>query len=66
MSEQELKAFKLYGKVPAKNLLTKMQKVRASGQDMFVSLRPTPTHIAPHRVLTMECRTESTLTLETT
>jgi len=28
MTEQEQKAFKMYGKVPAKNLLTKMQKVR--------------------------------------
>ena len=27
MTEQEQKAFKLYGKVPAKNVLTKMQKV---------------------------------------
>jgi len=27
MSEQDQKAFKMYGKVPAKNLLTKMQKV---------------------------------------
>lgn len=27
MTEQEQKAFKMYGKVPAKNLLTKMQKV---------------------------------------
>nr|ODO02427.1 hypothetical protein L204_01163 [Cryptococcus depauperatus CBS 7855] len=27
MSEQDQKAFKLYGKVPGKNLLTKMQKV---------------------------------------
>jgi hypothetical protein len=28
MSEQDQKAFKMYGKVPGKNLLTKMQKVR--------------------------------------
>jgi len=28
MSEQDQKAFKMYGKVPAKNLLTKMQKDR--------------------------------------
>lgn len=28
MTEQEQKAFKMFGKVPAKNLLTKMQKVR--------------------------------------
>jgi hypothetical protein len=27
MNEQEQKAFKMYGKMPAKNLLTKMQKV---------------------------------------
>ena len=27
MSEQDQKAFKMYGKVPGKNLLTKMQKV---------------------------------------
>ena len=27
MSEQEQKAFKMYGKLPAKNHLTKMQKV---------------------------------------
>lgn len=27
MSEEEQKAFKLYGKLPAKNLITKMQKV---------------------------------------
>ena len=27
MSPEEQKAFKMYGKVPAKNLLTKMQKV---------------------------------------
>ncbi len=27
MNEQDQKAFKLYGKVPAKNVLTKMQKV---------------------------------------
>lgn len=32
MSEQELKAFKMYGKVPAKNLLTKMQKVSRNGR----------------------------------
>jgi len=30
MTEQEQKAFKMYGKVPAKNLLTKMQKVRVA------------------------------------
>jgi hypothetical protein len=29
MSEEDQKAFKLYGKVPGKNVLTKMQKVRA-------------------------------------
>jgi hypothetical protein len=28
MSEQDQKAFKMYGKMPAKNLLTKMQKDR--------------------------------------
>jgi hypothetical protein len=27
MSEQDQKAFKMYGKIPGKNLLTKMQKV---------------------------------------
>jgi hypothetical protein len=27
MSEEDQKAFKLYGKVPGKNVLTKMQKV---------------------------------------
>jgi hypothetical protein len=27
MSEEDQKAFKLYGKVPTKNVLTKMQKV---------------------------------------
>jgi hypothetical protein len=30
MSEQDQKAFKMYGKVPGKNLLTKMQKVRST------------------------------------
>jgi hypothetical protein len=38
MNEQELKAFKLYGKVPAKNLLTKMQKVGSASRP-FSSLR---------------------------
>lgn len=27
LSEQDQKAFKLYGKIPGKNLLSKMQKV---------------------------------------
>nr|ODN85132.1 hypothetical protein L203_05084 [Cryptococcus depauperatus CBS 7841] len=39
MSEQDQKAFKLYGKVPGKNLLTKMQKDRKyfdSGDYMIV------------------------------
>jgi hypothetical protein len=31
MSEQDQKAFKMYGKIPGKNLLTKMQKVRRFG-----------------------------------
>lgn len=28
MSEQDQKAFQMYGKLPGKNLVTKMQKVR--------------------------------------
>jgi hypothetical protein len=30
MSEQDQKAFKMYGKLPVKNHLTKMQKVRST------------------------------------
>ncbi|KAK4685153.1 hypothetical protein P7C73_g5005, partial [Tremellales sp. Uapishka_1] len=61
MTEQEQKAFKMYGKVPAKNLLTKMQKDRKyfdSGDYMMNkagvqtdqilgSAIPTPAHV-PH------------------
>ena len=50
MSEQDQKAFKMYGKVPGKNLLTKMQKVSWLGYF--------------GRKLTF--RTVNTLTLETT
>lgn len=38
MSEEEQKAFKLYGKLPAKNLITKMQKVRAEAPRSALSL----------------------------
>jgi hypothetical protein len=45
MTDQELKAFKLYGKVPAKNILTKMQKVSGMGRIFrlpFESFQLTP------------------------
>ena len=50
MSEQDQKAFKMYGKVPGKNLLTKMQKVSWLW----------------HFGDKLTCRTVNTLTLETT
>ncbi|ODN76671.1 hypothetical protein L202_05313 [Cryptococcus amylolentus CBS 6039] len=52
MTEQEQKAFKLYGKVPAKNVLTKMQKDRKffDSGDYMMSKAGVPTpygHIHP-------------------
>jgi hypothetical protein len=52
MSEQDQKAFKMYGKIPGKNLLTKMQKVSC-----LCVFRGWPE---------LTCRTVNTLTLEIT
>ncbi|WVF65750.1 hypothetical protein IAT40_000483 [Kwoniella sp. CBS 6097] len=49
MSEQDQKAFKLYGKVPGKNLFTKMQKERKyfDSGDYMMSKAGVPTAQAP-------------------
>ncbi|RSH94681.1 hypothetical protein EHS25_004486 [Saitozyma podzolica] len=49
MSEQDQKAFKMYGKVPGKNLLTKMQKDRKyfDSGDYMMSKAGVPTAQAP-------------------
>lgn len=49
MSPEEQKAFKMYGKVPAKNLLTKMQKERKyfDSGDYMMSKAGVPTAQAP-------------------
>ena len=57
MSEQDQKAFKMYGKVPAKNVLMKTQKVRFSSFS-------TPCKPPFVEMLKVElCRTVNTLTL---
>lgn len=52
MNEQDQKAFKLYGKVPGKNLLTKMQKASILKNAWARAYR-----------LTVGYRSENTLTL---
>lgn len=50
MSEQDQKAFKMYGKVPGKNLLSKMQKVSIPTYPHPLSNpspTPSPTHTHP-------------------
>jgi hypothetical protein len=60
MTEQEQKAFKMYGKVPAKNLLTKMQKVRV------VVLSRSGVSSYPYWTLGLMNRIVNTLTREIT